>query len=608
MREQLKRRKGWLAQVGIVSALLAVPSLALAIDLTTAGGFLFDIDASDDGAITDGTDDAFDNSGEFWVDGTRYAVGGAAHTTSLGGRQIELAEKMMSGLAVRRLVYVPPGGGDYARFAEVFENRGATDITATVRYEVELGGWITSLPSILETSSGDLTFDASDDWFVAEPHTAGAPFVSVVTQGLGSRLPITVAEQPFTDEYEWEYELTVPAGGRAVLVWFSVQASTQAAARAEAVRLASLPEDAVVGLDPYAADVLNISLSGAPVVSFTGPSEVDEGAEVTVEATIVDLEEDPVTWSWDLDGDGTFGELPDTSTYVVPAGTTDGDSVLEVAIEASDGTNSRIVTKTIQINNVAPIITSEPPTSASGAEYQYQVEVDEPGGVHDPLAFRLGGSVPPGMQISDTGLVTWTPPPTARGRTYTAVVRVLDDDLGQDIQTWDIVVGLNTAPEPPTPTSPIELVVVSGSEPVTLVAENGSDPDGDRLTYSFQISATSTFDGEAIGSGDVAEGEGTTSWTTEEPLAPGPWYWRVSASDGSTKSPYRFGSFLVGEPEQTAPDAGVQPGADGGVGDGGLIAEPAGGCSATPGSNGAGLPFTLIAALVFFLLRRREAN
>lgn len=603
MRQQFKRPRAWIVQAGIVSALLAVPSLALAVDLSTGGGFIFDVQ-DNDGALLNGSSDAYDTAYRLYVNGTLYTTGSPS-TVSADGRHVYMPPEAIGGLTVERYVYVPATGGDYARYIDVVTNMGASTVSASIEIRGNLGS--DSATTITGSSSGDTTATLSDDWFSTDDATDGGgdPSLGHVVQGPGARTrasALTVS----SDNLSWTFDVTVPAGGRAAVLTFAVQAPNRAASIAEATRLAALPPDTLVGVDPYAADIVNFQFGGAPFARLMGPSEVDEGDELTIEAVIVDLEDDSFTWSWDLDGDGVFGELANSSTYVVPAGTTDGDSMLEVAVEATDGTNSRITRKRILIKNVPPTITSEPPTTTSSARYEYQVEAEDPAGPLDPLVFRLGGSVPSGMEISETGLITWLPPPTARGRTHTAIVQVLDGDLGQDLQTWEIRVGGNAPPESPTPFSPIDFARVSGSEPVTLIAENATDPDGDALFYTFEVSQSSSFHTDVLGSGEVPEGEaGMTSWTTAEPLAPGAWHWRVSASDRRGTSLPRFGSFRVDEPE-VMEDAGTPP-VDGGLSDGG-VTPASGGCSASPASNGAGLPLLLAAAMVFFFLRRREVN
>ena len=51
-----------------------------------------------------------------------------------------------------------------------------------------------------------------------------------------------------------------------------------------------------------------IVLASAPIVDAGGPYAVVEGGMVTLAGTATDPDNDPLTYEWDLDGDGVFGE------------------------------------------------------------------------------------------------------------------------------------------------------------------------------------------------------------------------------------------------------------------------------------------------------------
>jgi uncharacterized protein (TIGR03382 family) len=264
------------------------------------------------------------------------------------------------------------------------------------------------------------------------------------------------------------------------------------------------------------------------------------------------------------------------TTYTIPAGTTDGPQTITLAIEATDGTNSRIVTRTIEVFNVAPTILSDPPTTAGvRREYRYEVMVEDPAGDLDPPMVLLV-SRPGGMEI-EGNVITWTPMPSARGMSFPAAIRVNDGDLAPDDaieQRWMIEVANNTAPTPPTPVSPIERAQVQPDGPVDLVVMNGMDPDGDPLVYEFQIARTSSFEGASLqGSGEIPEAAGMTTYQAP-PLAPGLWYWRAWVSDGIDRSAPVNATLWVGAGgtglDAAGPDAGppipMTPPDDGGCG------------------------------------------
>src|SRR5262245_1707903 len=174
-----------------------------------------------------------------------------------------------------------------------------------------------------------------------------------------------------------------------------------------------------------------------PVISFTSPTTIDEGTGATVSVVVTDPEGSPVTWSWDTDFDGAFGELAGETTLSIDGATTDGPSTIRVGVQASDGTESRTVYRTITVDNVSPTIASHPTTAAAlRTEYRYEVESTDPAGPNDPLEHVLA-SGPPGMVVAEN-VLTWTPTTEQRGRTYPVVLRVTDGDGGDAAQSWSI--------------------------------------------------------------------------------------------------------------------------------------------------------------------------
>lgn len=593
-----------LARTGIaVLAVLGTPSLALALDLQTEGEFTYDLEDNQNGTMSNGTIDAYDTWGWLTVNGVDYDAGGAA-TISPDGRHVEMRPATIDGLTVQRIAYVPATVGEYIRFIDVISNPGATPRTVTLEISGNLGS--DSGTNLYASSSGDTLATVDDEWFGTDDASDGSgdPSLAFIFQSTGGSVRAsTVSAASGGDNISWSFTTTVPAGRRVAFVTFAIQHDDRASAAAEAARIMAFPADALEGMRPYASDVVNFALG------VKGPGIAEEGAEITLEVNSA-VFSDTATWSWDLDNDGTYGEMPNVATYTVPAGTTDGPGELIFGLEIVDGTETIVFPKRIHITNVAPTITSEPPSVATGAQYRYQIEVEEPGGAADPLVYRLGGSPPPGMEISAEGLVSWRPPAGARGRTFSAAVRVLDDDGGQDVQTWEITVGENTPPEPPNPVSPLNFAQVDPAAPIVLVAENGSDPDGDLLTYSFQIAPTSDFRAGLIGSGDVPEGaDGMTSWTVPEGLTPGGWYWRAWVSDASSSSEYRFGAFTIPPTAGSVmPDGSIDTG-DGGAADaGGTPPPPPKGCSASAsrGTSTGALLLLAVAAVVTLARRRRD--
>ncbi len=607
----LRLRRHALAWTLFGSLVLLPTGAAALITLNSGGGFIFDVVETSGGYLSNGSADAYDACYYLAVNGSTYSAFSTA-TTSLGGRQIDMAPQTIGALQVERHVYVPLSGGNWARYLDVVTTPGTSDVSATLRISGNLGSDTSTV--VTGSSSGDSTVTTADTWFATDDTLDGSgdPALAHVFQGgPGSLVSATMASISF-DNLVWEFSVTVPAGGRVAILGFAVQENTRAASLATAASLVDLPPETMLGLDAYVGDIVNFPVGGAPVVRFTSPSEIDEGQEVTIEVMVTDLEGDTPSWSWDLDGDGVFGEMPGGTSYTVPAGATDGDADITIAIEATDGTETRTVTRTVTVHNLPPVVTSEPPLEAFvRREYSYQITVEDPAGpVNDPPDIRLT-SRPSGMEVTPEGLVTWTPPIDARARSFPVIARVLDGDGGEDVQMWEVAVAENQPPEPPTPMSPIMRSRVAENEPVTLTVTNGMDPDGDPLEYYFQLSRTVAFEGaDVFGSGAVSEGtDGTTSWTTAGPLEPGLWYWRVWDSDGIVDSHVFNATFIVGLGPVEMPDggsnvdAGVIPGIDAG------LTTPRGdGCSCssvgTRGRSGGALACLFV--LGALILRRRR--
>ena len=611
----------------LVSVSVFAPARALAyINLSSDGGYLFDFaDVSDSGAagsVWNGTRDAYDTCYSLTVGGTVYDPPSGAATTSLSGRQLEFPAQAIAGLTVRRIAWVPAAGGDFARFLEVLENTGASPITTTVLISGNLGS--DSGTTIVGSSSGDLLVTSADLWFATDDASdgdvSGDPSLAHVFSGTSSSItPTMVSSSSDTLRYQWS--VTVPAGGRVALLHFAVQTRDRATALTFARLLVEAPDDALVGLDDYLDDIQNFGVSapGAPRVRFEGPFSADEGDAIVLELTIEDLEGDTFSHSWDLDGDGTFGEAPGAMRYTVAAGTTDGPGAVRVGVRATDAEgNVAERYRAVQIRNVAPVITSDPPLGTSvGASYRYQVVADEPAGALDALAFTLMAG-PARMVVSPTGLVQWTPgvsDVTLPGETLRVQVQIADGDEGTDVQAWELSVSPNRVPTPPTPAFPIERVAILDRTP-RLAAGNAEDLDLDPLTYRFELDTVDTFDSPALRtSGPLAETPGFTAWQLEEPLEEDRRYhWRVRANDGNVDSEPRQATFYVvrdpslGPPDAGPPerdgaviggDAGLIPGLDAGLGGGG------GGCSVAASSQrGAGALALLLVALALFVRRR----
>ncbi|MEJ2405979.1 MAG: Ig-like domain-containing protein [Candidatus Thiodiazotropha sp.] len=103
----------------------------------------------------------------------------------------------------------------------------------------------------------------------------------------------------------------------------------------------------------------------------------------------------------------------------------------------------------------------------------------------------------------------------------------------------------NEAPLAPVVNTPLDGSVISGSS-VSLIVDNGSDPDGDLLTYTFELDTAPTFDSVAKQvSSAIAEGTTTTEWAVTGLMENTTYYWRTKVSDGQIESNWVEASFSV---------------------------------------------------------------
>ena len=145
--------------------------------------------------------------------------------------------------------------------------------------------------------------------------------------------------------------------------------------------------------------------------------------------------------------------------------------------------------------NEAPQITSIAPTQAiEDEEYQYQVVVFDPEG--DDIVYSLSNQ-PDGMEISDTGLITWTP---LNGVVTSGEVTVtVSDDELEDSQTFTI-----------------EVQAVNDAPVIDAISPQEATED---VEFTYQVTATDqdsdTIEFYAINtpSGFEIDTDGNVSWT-----------------------------------------------------------------------------------------------
>lgn len=198
------------------------------------------------------------------------------------------------------------------------------------------------------------------------------------------------------------------------------------------------------------------------------------------------------------------------------------------------------------------------PTNLSTAVTSRQT--DSRGLMQDTLPYiyhRWDGS----SMTYDSSYNDYTVVVSAMGKTAQQTVTLGDGMIGQPAGPVTLAVQLDTlgnqtgnaAPTAPTVNSPANGATVGSTEP-TLIVNNGSDPDGDPLTYHFEVyDATGTT---LLYSQDrITETPSVTAWTVSTPLVAGTTYrWRARCHDGIDYSPWTtMSSFTVGSGTDNTP-------------------------------------------------------
>lgn len=300
-------------------------SIPLPSNLFDVDGFLWDIQRN--ASINNGTLDAYDGGLNLSVNGGAFANFTQAGLEE-GGRELVIGSSSLSGLDVTRKIFVPVDDS-FARFLEVLNNTGASDITATVTLATNLGS--DSGTILVETSSDDVLFNRADDYLITDDSNDGGndPTMVHVFSGKGAAIEPTAAALS-RDNITYNFDVTVPAGGRVILMHLASQNSNRAMAAIRARELLNLRGSVLVGLSPdEQRDIVNF-------VAF--PDTDEDGLNDPDEATSGTDPNNP-----DTDGDGLLDGFEVTQGFdpLVPGEgvlDSDGDGLDNIG-EQTAGTN-----------------------------------------------------------------------------------------------------------------------------------------------------------------------------------------------------------------------------------------------------------------------------
>ncbi|MFV2065460.1 MAG: DUF4347 domain-containing protein, partial [Pirellulales bacterium] len=143
------------------------------------------------------------------------------------------------------------------------------------------------------------------------------------------------------------------------------------------------------GVAPAITGVKNVTgtaVNDAPVASTGGPYTISEGDSLTLDGSgSSDVDGDPLTYSWDIDNNGSFGDAagvgPTLSWAQLQGFGINDDGTYTIRVQVDDGnTATAINSTTLTVSNTAPTLTTiGAATVNEGALYTLNVTATDPG-------------------------------------------------------------------------------------------------------------------------------------------------------------------------------------------------------------------------------------
>ena len=286
-------------------------------------------------------------------------------------------------------------------------NDGFVDVLATLRG--------TPAPDSETAVPGDGLDHVNPDLRLLEPD---APGYSVIDRG----------DAAATDHVVVNDDLEENAAG--------LQYAHIAADFPETDRNTALTATRVGDHDPLVA---SFALNRAPTADPGGPYRAAEGGSAALDADGSDPDGSMLTYEWDLDGDGTFGEVGRGAaggdeigaTPLFSAAAVDGPQTVTVSLRVSDGELTDTETAAVSVTNVAPLagVSENAPAQPSDKARSVTLTATDAAPADQRGAFRWSVQWGDGQSESVTGTTPRTASHTyAAPGTYKVAVTARDDD------------------------------------------------------------------------------------------------------------------------------------------------------------------------------------
>ncbi|MHC4742810.1 MAG: S8 family serine peptidase [Planctomycetota bacterium] len=208
-------------------------------DLYDPDGYLYDITTGSGTNIGTGTDDAYDSAYLLRINGVTYNTG---HLL-LSGRNIICGVEVLSGLQVKRKIYVPATKdgtlGNFGRWYDSLYNPSSSPIVVSVEYSSNLGS--DSSTVVTGTSDGDTSIETSDQWVATDDSWDGTedPSLAHIMHLEDAIEPVDSAVLSGggygNDRLIWRYDNVVVNPGQTIaFLTFAVQEKNRASSFDEA--------------------------------------------------------------------------------------------------------------------------------------------------------------------------------------------------------------------------------------------------------------------------------------------------------------------------------------------------------------------------------------